>query len=205
MPRDELRHRAHVARLRAAAPKNVLEVRGRHLQRAADPLAGRESRSTCGRVRRWMRASVHEDRPVQRPHELDVVDADIARQRVLLLENPRPRGRATGAARRAAGTGLTFPDRLRRRVRSDAARVVEGNPRVVTQRRLPEGVPLVVVQRHSWAMSGGAGCRPGRRHRVGEHQFACGQRDGKEPSSLGSWALFMSGISVRSRIFERTA
>ena len=48
MAGDELGHGVHVAGLRSAALQvAVLEMRGRHLQRVADPLAGRETRSSC--------------------------------------------------------------------------------------------------------------------------------------------------------------
>ena len=190
VPGDELRHRVHVARLRAAAPKeSVLEVRGRDLQRAADPLAGRKTGPRVRCVRRWMRAAVHEDRPVQRPHELHVVDADIARQRVLLFENPRP-PEAAPLVRRGVRPALVLqrsPDRLRRRVRSDAARLVEGNPGVVTQRRLPEGVPLVVVQA-PFLRDVGRGRLPAwpAAIELGEHQLACGQAMATRSPAVGA-------------------
>jgi hypothetical protein len=204
--RNELRHGVHVARLRTAAPEEaVLEVRGRDLQRAANPLAGRKPGPRVRRVRRWMRTAVHEDRPIQRPHELNVVDADIARQRILLLENARPT-EAPPLVRRRVWPALILqssPDRLRRRVRSDAARLIERNSGVVAQRRLPEGVPLVVVQT-PFLRNVGRGRLPARPAAIelGEHQLACSQRDGEEePRGRGSVNLNHERPSPSESVF----
>ena len=108
MTGEVLRHRVEVARLWPAAFQiAVLEMRRRDLERVAHPLAGGES---CPRVRcprRRVRASVHEDRTVERAHELHVVGAHLARERILLLEDAgAAEARATGAAPSADGTGI---------------------------------------------------------------------------------------------------
>ena len=132
MAGDELGHRVHVARLRPAALQvAVLEVRGRDLQGVSDPLAGGESGPAVRRLGRRVRPAVHEDRPVQRAHELDVVDARFARQRILLLEDARA-AEAAPLVRRRVRPALVLrrsPDRFGRRVRAHAAGIVERNAR----------------------------------------------------------------------------
>ena len=109
-----------------------------------------------------------------------MVDTDIARQRVLLLENLRPRGRATGAA--ACGRHWCQRSQIDSGVVSERTRPasLNGNPRVVTERRLPEGVPLVVVQAPFLGnvRRGGLPAWPAAIE-LGEHQLVGGHGDGK--------------------------
>ena len=51
--------------------------------------------------------AVHEDRPVQGAHELDVVDAHVAGQRILLLEDPGA-AQAAPLVRRGVRAALIF-------------------------------------------------------------------------------------------------
>ena len=145
MTGDELRHRVHVARLRPAAFQvAVLEVRGRDLQRVADPLAGREPGPAVRRLRRRMRPAVHEDRTVERAHELDVIDLHLARERILFLEDARA-AEAAPLMRRRVRPALIFrraPDRLGGRVRAQTPGVVERDAEVVAERRLGAWCPL---------------------------------------------------------------
>ena len=149
MPRDELRHRVHVARLRSpAAEISVLQMSGGDLQRVADPLSRREAGPAMRRIRRRVRAAVHEHRAVERAHELDVVHVDVARQRVLLLENPRA-AKTAPLVRRRVRPALILrraPNRFRRGVRAQATCLVEGNPCVVAKRRLRGQIPLVGIK-----------------------------------------------------------
>ncbi len=170
---DVVRHRIHVARLRTAALEvAVLQMRGRHLERVADPLSGGEARPAVRRPRRRMRTPVHEDRPVERPHELHVIGAHVARQRVLLLQNARA-AEAAPLVRRRMRPALVFrraPDRFRRRVRTLPAGGVEGNAEIVAKRRLRRRVLLVVRQRPFAGDVGGIG----RARRLG------GERDNRD-------------------------
>ncbi len=126
--------------------------------------SGREARPAVRRPGRRMRTPVHEHRPVQRPHELDVIRLHLPRQRILFLENARAAEAAplVGGRVRPALILRSSPDRLRRGVRPLAARVVERNPEIVAKRRLCRGVRLVVLQAPFAAISGGvcgrAGC-----------------------------------------------
>ena len=149
MSRDELGHRVHVARLRSATLEvAILQVRRRDLQRVPDPLSGRKARPAVWRPCRWVRTAVHEDRTVQRPHELDVIRPDVARQRILFLEDARPAKPAPlmwGRVRPA----LVFrrsPDRFRRGIGPQTPGLVEGDARIVAERRLGRGVVLVVLE-----------------------------------------------------------
>ena len=175
---EVIRHRVHVARLRPAALEvAVFQVRGRNLQRVADPLAGGEAGPAVRRPRRRMRTAVHEDRPVERSHELDVIRLDLARQRVLLLQDARA-AEAAPLVRRRVRPALILgraPDRLRRGVRALAAGGVEGNAQIVAERRLRRRVFLVVRQVPlardvRWSLrTGGLGeGRNGRQYQDGE-------------------------------------
>ena len=105
------------------------------------------------RPRRRMRPAVHEDRAVERPHELDVVDLHLARERILFLEDARA-AEAAPLVRRRVRPALILrraPDRLRRRVGAQASGLVERDAEVVAERRLTETAHhaglLVVLQR----------------------------------------------------------
>ena len=61
------------ARHAVAAEPAFLQVRGRHLEHVAFPLAGRETLPAVLRVRRWTRPAVHVDRTArQHPHQRGV-------------------------------------------------------------------------------------------------------------------------------------
>ena len=142
-------------------------MRRRDLQRVADPLAGREAGPGVRRPGRRMRAAVHEDRPVQRSHELDVIRLDVARQRILFFQDARA-AEAAPLMRRRVRPALILrraPDRFGRRVRPHAAGVVERNPEVVAEGRLAKlrrvSGSSLFSRRHSPEMSGGF-CGPGR-------------------------------------------
>ena len=141
VPRDVIRHRIHVARLRPAASEvAVLEVSGRHFQRISHPFSGREAAPRVRRVRRRMRASIHVNRPVEGAHELNVICLHLSRLRVLFLQDAGTTEAAPlvwGRVRPALVLRCS-PDRFRRRVRPHASCFVEWNPQVIAERRLPE-------------------------------------------------------------------
>ena len=184
VPRDELGHRVHVSGLRASALQvSILEVSARDLQRVPDPLPGREARPAVRGPRWRMRPPVHENRPVQRPHELDVIRPHFPREGVLFLEDARSSEAAplVGGRVRSALILRCSPDRLGGGVRPHPARVVERNPEIVTQRRLRRGVLLVVVKAPFPGDVGGS-LRPSRlgkrwdtdQHRRGDEKHAPG-------------------------------
>ena len=147
MAREELGHRQHVAGLRAAALEvAVLQMRRRDLQRVPDPLPRRKARPAVGRPGRRMRTSIHEHGAVQGPHELQVVGANFARERILFLENARASEAAPlmGSRMRAALILWRSPDRLRGGVGTLATGLIEWNPCIVAQGRLRRRIRLVV-------------------------------------------------------------
>ena len=139
VPGDELRHRQHVGGLRPAPLQvPVLQVRRRDLERLTDPLAGREPAPAVRRPGRRVRPAVHEDRPVERAHELHPVADDLPGNRVQVLEDARAAD-ASPLVRGGMRPALVFrgaPDRLRRRVGAKAAGFVQRQPEVVRQWRL---------------------------------------------------------------------
>jgi hypothetical protein len=147
VPRNELRHRQHVARLWAAAFQvAILEMGGGDLQRMPDPLAGRKTAPTVRRVCRRVWTPVHEDRPIERAHVLKAVPHDFARDGIEVFENA---GAADAAplVRRRVRPALILrgaPDRFRRRIGPHPAGFIERNTQIVGQRRLT-GI-LAVVQ-----------------------------------------------------------
>ena len=146
MPRNELRHRQHVARLWAAALQvAILEMGRGDLQRMPDPLAGRKTAPAVRRVCRRMLAAVHEDRPIERAHVLKAVADDLARDRIEVFENA---GAADAAplVRRRVRPALVLggaPDRFRRRIGAQTAGFVERNTEIVGQRRLARVLGVV--------------------------------------------------------------
>ena len=138
---DELRHRVHVARLRTAALQiPVLEVRGRDLQRVAEPFASGEAAPAVWRIGGRMRPAVHEDRPVRA-----IACTGGGTRAFHASADPVPSGCAR-RRRRATGAGAECgrhwylgraPDRFRGRVGAQPARLVEGDAEVIGQRRLP--------------------------------------------------------------------
>ncbi len=123
-----------------------------------------------------MRAAVHEDGPVQRPHELDVIRFHIARQRILFLQNSRPTKTAP-LVRKRVGSALKLrraPNRFRGGVRPQAPRVVERNPEIVPQWRLRRRVLFIVFQA-PFAGDIHGDCRSGRPlgQHWNAHQHAC--------------------------------
>jgi hypothetical protein len=182
VPRQVLRHRIQVAGLRAAPFEiAVLQVRGRDLERVADPLPRREAGPAVRCPGGWMGPAVHEHRAIERAHELNVIDRDLARQRVLLLEDARAAEPAP-LVRRRMRAALVFrcaPDRLGARICTHATGVVEGNPEIVAERRLaqrPEGAGLFVVLEPPFAGNVGWGRRPrGLRERRRAQQHGRGE------------------------------
>src|SRR5262245_27583284 len=95
-----------------------------------------------------MRTTIHVNRPVQRSHELNVVNLDVARQWILLFEDARP-AKTTPLVGKRVRPALEFrysPDRFGRRVRSHTPCVVERNPEIVSEWRLRRGVLFAVFQ-----------------------------------------------------------
>ena len=116
-----------------------------------------------------------------------MIDVDVARDRVLFLEDARAT-EASPLVRRRVRPALVFrrpPDRLRSRVRSETAGVVEGNARVVAERRLRREVPFVGVQSPLRRDVRRAGIL-GRHPRVAQ-QHRGQQRPGSQGSIVVSW------------------
>jgi hypothetical protein len=92
------------------------------------------------RTGRRVRPPVHEHRPVEGAHELDVIHGDVAGQRVQLLQDPGA-AESPPLMRRRVGTALVLgrsPERLGARVGAQAPGLVEGDPEIVAERRLAE-------------------------------------------------------------------
>ena len=116
VPRDVIGHGIHVGGLRATALEvTIFEMGSRDLQGVSNPLSGREARPAVGCIGWRMRPPVHVNRPVQRPHKLNVIRSDVARQGVLFLEDARPSEAAplVGGRVRSALIFRCSPDRLR--------------------------------------------------------------------------------------------
>lgn len=89
----------------------------------------------CAAPTRGMRTLVHEDRAIERAHELDVVGRDLARERILLLEDACA-AKASPLVWRRMRTALVLrraPDRFGGRIGAHPAGIVERNPEVVTE------------------------------------------------------------------------
>ncbi len=139
VPRQILGDRIHIARLRPAAlQESVFDVRRRHDERVADPLARRKTgpgvRRICGR----MGAAVEIDLPVQGAPELHVIGHGHAGQRVKLLDETRAADAAPLMRHRVRpATKLRrAPKRLCRRVGAQTSGVVERHAEVVAVGRL---------------------------------------------------------------------
>ena len=86
-----------------------------------------------------MRPAVHEDRPVERAHELEAVADDLARDRIQVLQDARAADAAPLVRRRVRPALILrrAPDRFRRGVGAQAAGLVEREAEVIGERRLP--------------------------------------------------------------------
>src|SRR4029453_3558966 len=125
--------------------------------------SGRKTRPAVGHPCRGIRPSVHEDRPIQGPHELKVVDAYVTRERILFFENARA-AKAAPLVRCGVRSALIFrgsPDGLRGRIGSLAPGIVEWNSEVVAERGLRGCILLVVLETpltgDVWRILGGGG------------------------------------------------
>src|SRR5262245_11865975 len=113
---------------------------GCHLQRISDPFSCRESTPGVRCVCRRMLPTIHEDRPVQRTHELDMICLHLSRQWILFFQNART-AETTPLVRRRVWPALILrssPDRFGRGLGPEASCIVEWNPEVIPERWLTE-------------------------------------------------------------------
>ena len=142
-------HGLVAARDAVAANPPHLQMRGRHRQHVAFPLAGREPLPRVRGVLGRMRTAVHPDRPLGLlPRDVRVVRHELLRRAVELA----PDAQVGGAARRVVGgvrLALVFGQREDRRVPAvpvQAARFVDREAEIVADVRPWNALRLILVE-----------------------------------------------------------
>ena len=192
-------HGLVAARDAVAADPPHLQMRGRHRQHVAVPLAGREPLPRVRGVLGRMRTAVHPDRPLGLlPRDVRVVRDELLRGAVELAPDAQVRGaarRVVGGVRLALVLGQR-EDRCVPAVAVQAARLVDRQAEIVADVGPGNALRLILVKpRGPLARQIGADGRRGRTLRDDGNDDAGGRRDQQRENERGR--MFVCHVSSK--------